>query len=245
MHLAVMKSAKRKLPRKSRNAEATRANILAAAIEEFSNQGLADARTDDIAARCGVNKRLVYYYFGSKEGLYLAALEKAYADLIELEREIDVEHLEPRAALAELINRKIDYYISSPHFISFLNMENLYKARTLRKSKRLNDFKTPLTTMISRILERGVSMGVFRRGVDALDLYISICALGFTYFANQHTLKVIFDRDLMSPDALRKRRESIVEMILSYLDPANGKAQEMQSGKAVAADRSARRVLAF
>ncbi|MGE3986554.1 TetR/AcrR family transcriptional regulator [Pseudorhodoplanes sp.] len=218
-----MKAVKRKRPRKSRNAEATRARILAAAIDEFANRGLADARTDDIAARCGVDKRLVYYYFGTKEGLYLAALETAYADLTELERAIDVEHLEPKAAIARLINLKIDFYISNPHFISFLNMENLYKARTLRKSKRLHEFKTPLTHTISRILERGVKAGAFRRGIDPIDLYISICALGFMYFANQHTLKVIFDRDLMSPDNLKKRREAIIDLVLSYLNPANGK----------------------
>lgn len=237
MHLAAMKSTKRKLPPKPRNAEATRAKILAAAIDEFANCGFADARTDDIAARCGVNKRLVYYYFGTKEGLYLAALESAYADLAELERAIDVEHLEPRAAIAELINLKIDYYISSPHFISFLNMENLYKAKTLRKSKRLNEFKTPLTHVISRILEKGVRAGVFRRGIDPIDLYISICALGFIYFANQHTLKVIFDRDLMSAENLKRRRKTIVELVLSYLNPANGMA--------AASKNSIQRVLAL
>jgi hypothetical protein len=116
---------------------------------------------------------------------------------------------------------KIDYYIENPHFISFLNMENLYKARTLRKSKRLHEFKTPLTRTISRILERGVTAGVFRRGIDPIDLYISICALGFMYFANQHTLKVIFDRDLMSAENLRRRRGTIVDLVLGYLNPAN------------------------
>ncbi len=224
-----MKAAKRQRPRKSRNAEATRAKILAAAIEEFAEHGFADARAEGIAERCGVNKRLVYYYYGTKEGLYLEALEQAYANLAELERGIDVEHLEPRAAIAKLVNLKIDYYLSSPHFISFLNMENLYKARTLRKSKRLKEFKTPLVNTISVILERGAKAGVFRRGIDPIDLYISICALGFTYFANQHTLKVIFDRDLMTPENLARRRETIVDLVLSYLNPANGKVAARSS----------------
>ena len=216
-----MKRATKKRAPKPRNAEATRAKILSAAIDEFANRGLADTRTDDIAAKCGVNKRLVYYYFGTKEGLYLAALESAYADLTALEHAIDVDHLEPKAAIAALINLKIDYYIANPHFISFLNMENLYKAKTLRKSKRLNEFKTPLTQVISRILERGEKEGIFRSDIEPIDLYISICALGFMYFANQHTLKVIFNRDLMSAESLKRRRETIIDLILSYLNPAN------------------------
>ena len=219
-----MKVAKKRVP-KLRNAEATRAKILAAAINEFADRGLTEARTEDIAERCGVNKRLVYYYFGTKEGLYLAALEEAYAKLTELEHAIDVDHLEPKAAIAALINLKIDYYIANPHFISFLNMENLYKAKTLSKSKRLNEFKTPLTQVISRILERGEKQGIFRSDIEPIDLYISICALGFMYFANQHTLKVIFNRDLMSADSLKRRRENIVDLILSYLNPSNAGVQ--------------------
>jgi len=214
------KTAQKRVP-KPRNAEATRAKILAAAIDEFADRGLTEARTEDIAKACGVNKRLVYYYFGSKEGLYLAALEESYAKLTELEHAIDVDHLEPKAAIAALINLKIDYYIANPHFISFLNMENLYKAKTLSKSKRINEFKTPLTQVISRILERGEKQGIFRSDIEPIDLYISICALGFMYFANQHTLKVIFNRDLMAPSMIAQRRETIIDLILSYLNPAN------------------------
>ena len=111
----------------------------AGGAKEFGERGLPAASTDDIARRCGVNKRMIYYYFGSKEGLYLAALESVFENLVALEQEIEIEHLEPPAAIEAMINLKIDYYLDNPYFISFLSMENFYKARHLRKSKKLGD----------------------------------------------------------------------------------------------------------
>jgi TetR/AcrR family transcriptional regulator len=206
---------------RQRDADATREKILHAALAEFGTRGLPDTRTDDIAARCKVNKRMIYYYFGSKEGLYLAALESVYEELVRLERAIEVEHLDPVAALEVMIDLKIDYYIDNPHFISFLMMENLYNARNLRRSKKLDTFKTPLTEVIARILERGERLGLFRRNIDPVDLYISICALGFMYFANRHTLGAIFGRDLMSAAALKRRRRAIIDMVMAYLQPSD------------------------
>src|SRR3954467_8305491 len=126
-----------------RNADATRAKILQAALGEFSERGLPAASTDDIAERCGVNKRMIYYYFGSKEGLYLAALESVYEKLVALEKEIEMENLDPPAAIEAIVNLKIDYYVANPEFISFLSMENFHRARHLRKSKKLDMFKSP------------------------------------------------------------------------------------------------------
>ena len=150
-----------KVPQR-RNADATRAKILQAALAEFSDHGLPAASTDAIAERCGVNKRMIYYYFGSKEGLYLAALELVFENLVALEKKIEIEHLEPPAAITAMINLKIDYYLDNPHFISFLSMENFYKGRHLRKSKKLKMFKTPLTEVIARILKRGQLDGQFQ-----------------------------------------------------------------------------------
>jgi AcrR family transcriptional regulator len=200
-----------------RDAEATRAKILKAALSEFSERGLPAASTDDIADRCGVNKRMIYYYFGSKEGLYLAALESVFEKFVALERKIDVEHLEPAAAIEAMINLKIDYYLDNPHFISFLAMENFYKARHLRKSKKLHMFKTPLTHVIARILKRGQGSGLFRQDVDPVDFYVSMCALCIMYFSNQHSLGAIFERDMTSAANIEKRRRTVVEFVLSYL----------------------------
>lgn len=202
---------------RKRNAEVTRARILQAATEEFAAHGLPHARIEDIADRAGANRRMIYYYFDSKEGLYLAALETVYAQLVEEERKIDVEKLDPVEAIAELVRLKIDHYTHYPNFITFLNMENLYQARYLKQSKRLRDFKTPFTRIIARVLERGQRAGLFRKGIDPIDLYISICALGYLYFSNRYTLGVIFDRDLTSPIELKKRKSTIIDFVTRYL----------------------------
>ena len=203
---------------RKRDATATRARILAAATEEFAARGLPDARIEDVAARAGANRRMIYYYFGSKEGLYLAALEAVYAELVEEERKIDVDRLGPVEAIAELVHLKIDHYTNYPHFIAFLNMENLYRARHLKQSKRISEFKTPFTRVIAQVLERGQRAGLFRKGIDPVDLYISICALGYMYFSNRYTLGVIFDRNLTSPSELKKRKATIVDFVTSYLE---------------------------
>jgi TetR/AcrR family transcriptional regulator len=216
-----MKSRKTVKPRQSRNADATRAKILQAALEEFGERGLPAARTDDIADRSGVNKRMIYYYFGSKDGLYLAALESVYADLVARERQIEVEHLDPPAAIEAMINLKIDYYLENPHFVSFLSMENFYKARHLRKSTKLKTFKAPLTEVITRILERGQSSGDFRRDIDPIDFYVSLCALCIMYFSNQHTFGVIFGREMMSAANIERRRRTVIDFVLSYLQVPN------------------------
>ena len=202
---------------RQRDAEATRRRILQAALSEFSKRGLPDARIDDIAAASGANKRMIYYYFGSKERLYLTALESVYAELARLESRIDVDHLDPVTAIETMINMKIDYYIDNPHFVSFLSMENLYQARHLRKSRRLREFTTPMTQILARILARGQRIGVFRTGIDPVDLYISICGLCIIYFSNQHTLAVILGRRLETPAALKRRKKVIADMVTRYL----------------------------
>lgn len=208
-------------PRK-RDADATRAKILEAALAEFAEHGLPDTRIEDVAERAGINRRMIYYYFASKEGLYLAALEAVYLELIEVESRIDVEQMDPVEAISAMVDLKIDHYRTYPRFVAFLNMENLYGARHLRKSKRIGEFKTPLTQIIGRVLERGQRQGIFRKGIDPVDLYISICALGFMYFSNRHTLGVIFDRDLTSPEALAQRKKINADIIISYLTRGMG-----------------------
>jgi AcrR family transcriptional regulator len=200
-----------------RNAAVTRGRILEAARHEFAARGFNEARIEDVAERAGANRRMIYYYFGSKDGLYLAALESVYAQLMDEERKIDVDKLHPVQAITELVRLKIDHYTQHPEFIAFLNMENLYRAEHLKHSKRIADFKAPFTEIIARVLERGQRDGLFRRDVDPVDLYISICALGYLYFSNQYTLGVIFGRDLITASALRQRKTSIADMIISYL----------------------------
>ena len=219
---------KQKTRARTRNADATRAKILGAALVEFSEHGLSAANTETIAERCGVNKRMIYYYFESKEGLYLSALESVFEKLIYLERQIDVEHLEPAAAIEAMINLKIDYYLDNPYFVSFLTMENFYKAKHLRKSKKIDMFRTPLTDVIARILKRGQQSGKFRKDVDPVDFYVSMCALCIMYFSNQHSLGVIFEREMTSRANIQKRRQTVVEFVLSYLQLVSPTQNELR-----------------
>ncbi len=212
-------SAKRHASRaKKRDAIVTRAKILKAAMKEFAAKGL-DARIEDIADMAGANRRMAYYYFGSKEGLYLAALEATYLELVRVERGIDVGALGPLEAIAALISAKFEHYVKYPHYVEFVKIENLYKARHLKTSKRIAEMRAPLIALIDRVLKKGQAEGVLRRGIDPLDLYISICALGFFVFSNRYTLGAIFNADLTSATALKRRRQVIIDMITSYLRP--------------------------
>lgn len=193
-------------------------------MKEFAAKGLDAARIEDIADMAGANRRMAYYYFGSKEGLYLAALEASYFQLVEVEEAIDVEALGPIEAIEAMITAKFEHYVKYPHYIEFVKMENLYQARHLKTSHRIAEMRAPLISIIKRVLQRGETLGVLRKGVDPLDLYLSICALGFFVFSNRHTLGVIFNSDVTSPKALNRRRGFIIDMITAYLVPANGRS---------------------
>ncbi len=203
-------------PTRRRDSAATRARLLHAAMEQFALKGL-DARIEDIAEVAGTNRRMAYYYFGSKEGLYLAALEATYLELVDVEKTIDVEALDPLEAIAALVSAKFEHYIKYPRYIEFLKIENLYHGRHLRASARIDELRAPLISILARVLERGAALGIIRRRIDASELYISICALGYFVFSNQYTLGVVFERDLVAPAALARRRKLIIEMVTAYL----------------------------
>ena len=200
-----------------KDAERTRRSILDAATEEFARVGLGGARVDRIAERSGANKRMLYYYFGSKENLFLAALEESYARIRAAERELDLEHRDPREALKKLVEFTWDYYLRHPEFMTLLNSENLHKGRHVRRSRRVRELHSPLVETLGGILRRGERAGLFRRGVDPVQLYISIAGEGYFYLSNRYTLSRIFDRDLMNTRALASRARHNAEMILNAL----------------------------
>src|ERR1700744_1203637 len=169
---SAVKSKTRPKAIKRRNAAATRARILQAAMQEFAAKGLDATRIEDIADLAGPNRRMTYYYFGSKEGLYLAALEAAYFELVEVEERIDVDALGPLEAIAAMVQAKFEHYVKYPHYVEFVKMENLYRARHLKTSQRISQMRAPLITIIKRVLGRGEAKGVLRKGVDPLDLYL-------------------------------------------------------------------------
>jgi len=200
-----------------RDPERTRAAILASALKEFATHGLGGARVDRIAQRAGANKRMLYYYFGDKDGLFLAALENRYAHIRSAERSLDLEHLDPPKALRRLVRFTWEYFLEHPEFMALLNSENLHQGRHVRKSRRVREMHSPLVEMLRDILKRGEREGMFRRGVDPVQLYISIAAEGYFYLSNRYTLSRIFGRDLMAPKALAERARHNADMILHAL----------------------------
>jgi len=202
---------------RSRDAERTQESILRAAVAEFAESGLGGARVDRIAERAGINKKLIYYYFGNKEKLFLAALETTYADIRAAERELNLEALAPIDAVRRLVEFTWQYFLDHPEFLTLVNSENLHGARHLKHSKRVREMHSPLAHLLGEILERGRKEGVFRGGVDPVQLYISIAALGYFYLSNNATLSTIFGRNLMAPKALSERLSHVTEVVLGYL----------------------------
>ena len=202
-----------------RNPEATRQKLLSAARREFAGSGLAGARVDEIAARAGVNKQLVYHYFGDKDALYLAVLEWVYEEIRTQERKLELAGLPPRDAIRKLIESSFDHLASHPDFILLLNDENRGGARHVRRSRRLEAMHSPLVSMVSKIPSEGVREGVFRRGINPVHLYISIAGLSYFYFSNTPTLSAIFGKNLASPTARRARRRHVVDLVLQALRP--------------------------
>ena len=202
------KSGARRDPAKNRE------RILAAALAEFSRYGLGGARVDRIASRARANKRMLYYYFGSKDDLFLAVLEASYAQIRNAERSLHLDHLEPRAALERLVGFTWDYLIAHPEFMTLLNSENLHKGRHVRRSPRVPQLHSPLVETLRGILRRGERGGAFRKGVDPVQLYISIAGEGYFYLSNRYTLSQIFRRDLMTKAALAARARHNRRMIL-------------------------------
>jgi TetR/AcrR family transcriptional regulator len=202
-----------------RNPEATRSKLLTAARREFANSGLAGARVDEIAARAGVNKQLVYHYFGDKDALYLAVLEWVYEEIRAHEREMNLEGLPPERAIRKLIESSFDHLACHPDFILLLNDENRAGARHVRGSRKLKAMHSPLVSLVSKILGEGVRTGVFRRGINPVHLYISIAGLSYFFFSNTPTLSAIFGKDLSSAVAKRARRKHVVDLVLQALRP--------------------------
>lgn len=215
--MAVRKKAMKPEPKRPRQPDVTRRNILDAALVEFAAHGLAGARVDEIAARSGSNKRMIYEYFGNKEGLWLTVLEGAYARMREEEHTIDVARMKPVDGMRYLMEFNFRFCARNPEFIALLSAENLNKSSYLRGSEKIQQLYSPLLAVIRDLLDRGQREGVFRKGVDPVHVYLTIASLGTCYFSNIHTLSTIFDRDLGSAAELKSRTEHCVNVLLGYL----------------------------
>ena len=203
--------------RRVRDADATKARILKAAKREFALHGLGGARVDAISERAKANKRMLYHYFGGKEALFTAVLEDAYVDIRTAERELNLEDMEPEAAMDRLVEFTWRYYLRHPEFLTLVNSENLHKARHIRTSDTIREVFPPFVRMVQSIIDRGVAKGVFRKGVDPIQLNITIAAIGYYYLTNRYIGSVIYDRDFMSDEQLERRLAFNLETIRSIL----------------------------
>ena len=200
--------------------EQLRGRILERATAEFARAGLSGARVERIAAEAGANVGMLYYYFSSKDELFVAVLERAYATIREAEKALELDRGEPEEAMRRLVHFTWSYYFSHPEFITLLNSENLHQGRHLENSESVSELHAPFLQMIGRLLERGARAGVFRGGVDPAQLYITIAGLGYFYLSNRHTLSAIFKRDLMTRERCDARLAHNMEVVLGYLRPA-------------------------
>jgi TetR/AcrR family transcriptional regulator len=209
------------LPKVVRNPEASRARILDAARIEFVSYGLSGGRVDRIAAQSGVNKNLIYHYFGSKDALYLTVLEGIYADLRARQQDQDLRGLPPVEGMKRLVSSTFDHFVATPDLIRLMSIENIHYGEHLKRSKSTRPLYSGLLDTIRILLKRGQREGVFRANVDPVDLYLSISGLAYFFLSNQHTLSWLLDRDLAARRRVLRRRAHVVEMVLSYLTQAS------------------------
>ena len=208
----------RKSPRHRINdPEGTRRNIIEIATQEFAEKGLSGARVDNIAARTKTSKRMIYYYFGSKGGLYVAVLEAAYHGIRSIEAALDLEHRKPEHALRTLIAFTFDYQNAHPEFVRLVMNENILNGAYLARSKVIQRLNVTVIDTLRDLLVRGQQEGAFRHDIDPVDLHMSISALCFFSVANRATFSTIFKRDMRTSKALAARRAQVVEVILRYI----------------------------
>jgi AcrR family transcriptional regulator len=209
---------------RARNPDNTKQVILDAARIEFANAGLAGARVDKIAERSGANKRMIYHYFGGKEQLFTAVIEDAYGSIRSQERQLGLDQMAPEEAIRKLVEFTWEYYLANPEFITLVNSENLHQAKHIAGNRQLRKLQKAYVESVETILKRGEETGVFRPGIDALQLCITIAAIGFYYLTNRHTGSVIFGVNFTTRDALSTRLkfniETIMRLVLAHPDKA-------------------------
>lgn len=202
---------------RSRDPQRTRTEILDVATGEFAASGFAGARVDEIAAKTRTTKRMIYYYFGGKEQLYIAVLEQAYLAIRALEAELDVEHLEPEDAIRRLAELTFDHHEAHPDFIRLVSIENIHRAEHIARSEILTGLANPALDGLTQILERGRAAGRFRDDVDPLDVHMVISSFCVFRLANRHTFAAIFGRDMLDPGRREHYRRMLGDLLIDYL----------------------------
>jgi AcrR family transcriptional regulator len=202
---------------RSRDPERTKQDILHVATLEFAANGLAGARVDAIAAKTATTKRMIYYYFGSKEQLYSLVLERAYSGIRQIEERLDLERLDPETALRRLVEFSFDYHEAHPEFIRLVMNENILNAVHIRKSTTVAATNTPAISVLTALLSRGFASGVFKRLVDPIDLHLLVSALSFYRISNRATFGALYNCDLNEPKLRERQRRMTTDAVSSYM----------------------------
>ena len=203
--------------RKPKAPEANRAHIVRAAIDEFAARGFKGASMDAIADRTDTTRALINYYFGSKEKVYLAVLEHVYSEIRHAEGLLDLDHLDPTAAIRRIVEFTFTYYLEHEGFVRLVVAENQARGRHFRKSKTMRSLNRPIIETLARVIARGQADGSFRADADPVEVHMAIAALGLFNVTNQYTFGAIFQRDMGAKGDVRRRRELVAEVILGYL----------------------------
>jgi len=199
----------------SRDADLTRARILKAARNEFMRHGYSGARVGRISSGGRSSDRMIYYYFGSKEALYIAVLESVYSELGAAESRLVLDETRPVDALRTLIAFTWRYYLGHPEFVALLSNENLQRGRHIAKSLSVARLSRPVLDILGRVLGEGERQGVFRPGLDVRHVYLTLAALGYFYLSNRYTLSSFLDRDLMRREECDAWLEEITRVLLA------------------------------
>lgn len=215
--LAPSGARRKRQPAVRRDPAAMQRRILQAAMHEFATHGFGGARVERISRRARTVDRMLYYYFGSKDGLFRAVLEDSYEQLGQAEQQLRLADTAPAQAMRELIAFTWHYYLEHPEFIRLLNSENLYRGAHLKKSRRVKSLSFPLLSILAGLLERGAAQGTFRRDVDPVQIYITIAALGYFYLSNQHTLSRFLGVELMQPARRDAWLEHITRVVMDHI----------------------------
>lgn len=206
------------LPRtRKNNPQKTREDILKAALAEFVAYGLAGARVDAIAERTKTSKRMLYYYFGSKEQLYVEVLEKLYGDIRTTESQLNLAQLAPMEAIQRVVEFTFDHHDRNVDFVRIVCIENIHNAENVKQSETIKAKSQTILRALDQILRRGESEGVFREGIAAIDLHLMISSFCFYRISNRHTFSEIFQIELGSEEARQRHKAMICDAIARYL----------------------------
>ena len=224
---------------RSRDPARTRDKILTHATREFASKGFDGARVDAIALRCKLSKNMLYYYFESKEGLFVAVLERMYEKLRTQQKDLAVRASDPVVALEQLVHHTFNAFLENPEAIRLMNEENRHKGRHIRQSRRMRDLYNPLVETIRFILKRGHEDGVFRADVDPASIYLTLASLCYHYLSNQYTLEVALGVDLGSEESRTQWLAHITALLTAFC----GQGATTQTSEPVAPKRAPRKSL--